>query len=79
MRRATGLKKTGHAVLRHVDGALRGLERVACVPRRQLAISHADNKYEFMLPLRAEIDPCRRTTQCAKVSGVRAAPPERSR
>ena len=51
MRRATGLKKTGHAVLRHVDGALRGLERVACVPRRQLAISHADNKYEFMVPL----------------------------
>ena len=52
MRRATGLKKTGHAVLRHVDGALRGLERVACVPRRQLAISHADNKYEFSTPSR---------------------------
>ena len=50
-RRATVSTKTGHAVLRRVDGVLRGPHCVARMPRRQLAQGQVDNKYEFMVPL----------------------------
>ena len=49
--RVTGSTKTGQAVLRHGDGVLGRPHRVARVPRRRLAKSHADNRYEFMAPL----------------------------